>query len=777
MSRSSSPASRNRLGANSFSLLQKLYWFDLNCDVLGDIIAANPNPSKGYAACNVAFREAQPKLRQIHATTMCYTPGHFTSSYYNKMWYAGALRKMPVSCMWEILYAHKSFPTNEHTFDLRHRLRDEFKPGLTKGQMYDFVEQLISKFDAEVKFKDYDAVQNSPTKYRQGNANSYWDRREMLLLRNIHYGTGLNAPGHVLDSTSDSDTDKSTSTTDKSTSATDKPTIFANLKPKVEAETVESIASQVFDNSCATDSPLHLQYQQIDFDTAEKVSILTVCGHSLQSYEYGHRMPPFDATAEYHQCLACCFSAYTGVPLQEVRAQMKIASLEFTTDPTSAYRLLAGSQQKICDQFAMMSARADVSALRWIALSCIRDYDVVILTQASGAHDQDEAYIIDSFTVIPGVISDSCVFLLLRHDHFTVLRLPLRHFPTVRDFVLFTETAHGIIHTNHPKCPYWDTSTAFSTPDRRTNKGSPPLTKQEKSGIDKSGIDKSGIASTSENADAAQKGTSPLSAISLTESDTEVEAPRVPDTEVEAHQDHAHRVSLFLATGRGTRTMHPVLDEQGKTDMALKSTYLDSLIHKKQSQPTGPHTEATGKVVDAQAKKTELKQKSTHSASKATSYTAGKKWKNLNEKALVCTQMIKDGPQQGKMNDTDTEEEYTLVKIAKRTDKGNKLYGFFQKADGSAVTYTGTRVPNIPYPRQDHDFAYTMYKFGLTTEAKPMPQEDAENIRGGREATKSNISDGQDKADAEAETTSDNHNKRHASASSAGSSSGKKQRK
>ena len=43
--------------------------------------------------------------------------------------------------------------------------------------------------------------------------------------------------------------------------------------------------------------------------------------------------------------------------------------------------------------------------------------------------------------------------------------------------------------------------------------------------------------------------------------------------------------------------------------MNLKQTYLDDLVREKQNKATGPHREATSKVVDAKTKKSEVQQR------------------------------------------------------------------------------------------------------------------------------------------------------------------------
>jgi hypothetical protein len=59
-----------------------------------------------------------------------------------------------------------------------------------------------------------------------------------------------------------------------------------------------------------------------------------------------------------------------------------------------------------------------------------------------------------------------------------------------------------------------------------------------------------------------------------------------------------------------------------------------------------------------------------------------------------------DGPTRGVFYDSDTGEKLTLGRIAKRVEKGNKLYGFFNKEDGTPFTYTGDRVKGVAYPRE-----------------------------------------------------------------------------
>ena len=61
-----------------------------------------------------------------------------------------------------------------------------------------------------------------------------------------------------------------------------------------------------------------------------------------------------------------------------------------------------------------------------------------------------------------------------------------------------------------------------------------------------------------------------------------------------------------------------------------------------------------------------------------------------------------------------------LDRISKSYEKGRTLFGFFKTISGEAVTYNDKEIANRPFPRQDHDLAYVMFKYGLTTEGKKM---------------------------------------------------------
>ena len=61
-----------------------------------------------------------------------------------------------------------------------------------------------------------------------------------------------------------------------------------------------------------------------------------------------------------------------------------------------------------------------------------------------------------------------------------------------------------------------------------------------------------------------------------------------------------------------------------------------------------------------------------------------------------------------------------LDRISKSYEKGRTLFGFFKTTSGEAVTYNDKEIANRPFPRQDHDLAYVMFKYGLTTEGKKM---------------------------------------------------------
>lgn len=70
--------------------------------------------------------------------------------------------------------------------------------------------------------------------------------------------------------------------------------------------------------------------------------------------------------------------------------------------------------------------------------------------------------------------------------------------------------------------------------------------------------------------------------------------------------------------------------------------------------------------------------------------------------------------------ETDNVEPIVLDRISRSYEKGRTLFGFFKTISGEAVTYNDKEIANRPFLRQDHDLAYVMFKYGLTTEGKKM---------------------------------------------------------
>ena len=612
--------SRHAQGAATMDIVEKFWWCDLNISAAEVIIKSDCGKYEGSSRdhWNKKFRDAQPELRRIHAETFHYKPGYYSTVYYNKAWSAGALRKMPMSEFWDIMKTHHAHPDHKFTFNLREKIRDELKPGITKGAVYDLVTKLIDQFDADCKYADWDCEKDSPKKYRQGSASAFYDRKSLLLLRHLRYHGTLSTEAPSIDSESSSIDSESDAINAKTEPGTNINTGDRDCSPKIKAE----VAS-------ASDTPLAIIQRGINWASADGQESVSIAEVQCEHYDYGHRMPPKNASAEYHQCFALCLAAVLTIPETEVKAQMKAVSMAFRSTAGDSYEDLPASHRQICELPAVTSSMVDVGFLRFFCLPCLRGWDVAVASfdPTSGTTN------IDTYTSMPDLINDKCMVLYFQDEHFTVLRLPSR-FSSVRDFVREVGEDEKIFVINHTiRAWYGDENEGFRTPDRRTSNQNAPQVKPEPNCTSKpephnkaemTANNQWRLAAKKEDSEESSQS-SPISLISESESDTERDADQEPGaTATEPKHDH-----------------HDLLDATGPTSYNDKVKYMDHLRQQQQAKDSGYHKEHMSKVVDRAVKGKQMKEKGKKAASNMKSYCAGKLPKNLQEKALALTQMCK----------------------------------------------------------------------------------------------------------------------------------------
>ena len=638
MSRSNSPPSnsqsRNALG-QKMSTLHAVWWRELNfCTMVKTV---KDHPGKSMAFWNEKFREAQPTLRAAHATDMNYQNGFYSITRMSKEFSGIALRNIGTDASWIIVSNWVLQPQIKTNINLRWRMRDEVSKGLTKGYMYQIIEDLRTKHSCDISHADYQTEEKSTKKYRSTNPCTFHDRQEMIYWRNYVVRAlceeAAKSDPHPFDASEESEESSELDNNIKRQNAT--------VAAKVELQDAcNCVAELEFkEENPESDTPIQRAQNSIHFDSACKKVCIKVPNTIIYGHDFGHRMPPYDDTAEYHQCFALACAASLCMPVSEVRAQMKMVSMAFKLDPNAGYRMLPGSKQKIADHPSMTSSFTDPEFLKLYCLPCFKGRDLVILTHVENGSDGG-TFVLDSFTHLSGLISDSCVLLLLRHEHYTVMEIPARKYPTPASFVSAMEQG-GIQHCNSTIREWYDTEPSmeaaapgFTTPNRRTTpKNDHPKatagndTKPHLGHLE--GRPTLGSPATM-NSDS---GSCYDAAVSL------ISEPEGSDTEAPPAVKEGH-MSLFAASGRGPAT-HPLLDKAGKTTYADKTTYMAGLIAEKTAMDTGPHQEANSKVVTASDKKAQLAAKGKKAASIPNAYTAGKPPKNLNEKALVYTRMIK----------------------------------------------------------------------------------------------------------------------------------------
>ena len=705
MARSKSPSSsdqgdRNKLRGKPFPLPQQVFWFDLCLAAAVDIV--KKNPTADWETQNEQFREQQTKLRKEHRSVFDLTPDQHTTRRYAKQFQSQALRNVPKMIFWQVLSEHVLSP-DKHSINLFHRCRDEIRKGFTKGMMHQIVED-IRKQGGDIHHATYDTEQGSTNKYRVGDPTVYHDRLLLKKLIKMQVATSQEVapkiePKNELD---DSDSDDHSSTV---------PPAAVGRKFTTTTTSVVTAATRAFLPS----SGLEERQSTIDVTKARKATTVYLPDkHIAHSFCFGNRMPQIihsdgsispPCACESNQCLALSISAYIGIDVCEVRGEMKSCSMAFTT--TKSYSNLVTSQQSICSDVGYMGSMVDISFLRYYSLPCLRGVDFVVVTHnVDGTND--DTYNIDCFCNIAGTIGDNAVVLLLRHEHYTVLKLDTSVFESAAGFVMAMDRAVVVAFHAISKCFPSEATTDGCTTPTPSSRHSPP--------------------------GSPGSATAPVTITGGTDSDSCV----VDEDATPTPEKSFVKLELFMHARGKHHGRHepgydkdPILDAPDSSTYKAKCTYLGQFMNSRQGDKSGAHQEAHNKVVKSKDKKEQLAVKAANAASVPKAYLAGKAPKNLAEKALVLTQMIKDGP--GPVcYDTDTGEELTLVKIDKRCENGKMLCGFFKDSTGKPVTFNAARVANAPYPRQDHDLAFTMYKFGMDTNGRKMDAGVLSKIKEGR---------------------------------------------
>ena len=594
MSRTPSPAgaskrSGNTTKGNTFTVAHKFVFYDLSLAEAYRIVTKNP--SAGWEAHNQEFRQQQGAIEAAHANTFNYTPGYFTKTQYSKVWLANALRKMPVQLFWTFLHTEITSPTTA-TINMRFRIRDEFD--LSKGDLYILIENLQDSHNYDIDQATYETAKDSKLKFRQSKPTVYHDRQEMLALRSMC--CSMLTDDNALDDTDNDNANANASPV----SAEWKSTVKVELK-----SAINRVADQEHREAAANSSPLSLYHGSIDFQSAVRTTSCHILDIFIELFCFGHRMPPGDSSAEYHQCFALCLGKVLNVTSQQVRSEMKVASMEFTTTSGNGYDNLSTGNKVVCASPAQMSSLVSPLFLKYFTLPCLNARSVVVLTHNPDCADVSGKFMLDSFANVPGSLDDNAILLFQRYDHYYVARLPERTFPTVRSFVEWMEVKVGVVHVHHTIAPAppnlsSSSSSAFTTPSRGTTNTNAPSIKSES-------VDSYGFARTSGDS-SSQKPISLLSdsetesavlqsacGTAKSEAATATTTTTTTTTTTDGTSQGNDVCGLMMHTGRGKRS-HTLLDEQGVTDYKAKMSYMTHLMHAGSRAESGAHIEANSKV-------------------------------------------------------------------------------------------------------------------------------------------------------------------------------------
>ena len=628
-----------KLGSK-FPTEERLWWYELCFLKAREIVSSRPGDSAEQ--WNEAFKASMPDLRGDHAKTCRYSPTLYSPRRYTKEWQAGACSKMPVNLMWlviadEIKSEAEGASKGIH-ISLRERFRDELQVGLTKGRLYDIIQGMREK-DMDICHEDYGTAEGSTVKYRKGNAQDYHMRQEALFLRQRFVGVGWARP-------QTSDEDSATTADSKDTANfdddSDEDTITAKGLSSAISQiksAINAVAEKEHKDTHPVPTPLATYQNSINYGMANSISTFFMFGHTISRFDFGHKMPPYDDNAEYHQCLALCISAVSYTPVEEVRAQMKACSMAFCSDANRDFEDMHKSQQNVCKAMGQTNAMADIDAFIHYTLPCVAGREFVVVSHNEGEGTPEDArFIIDCYTKINGAIADDAILLSLLHGHFTLLRLPERTFTSAKNFVDVMTLQHQVhctfstIKTTPP--PGIGTNTndaALSTPVNQVKQepafGSgatptPPRT-----------MDSYGFSCDSVDPKRGRSGSGDGTATSPAE---------IVDSDDNNSGDNGGcSKKLFSATGRGPVKQHPLLDAEGATKYNQKTSYMNTLCSQMSQSEVGPHMEANSKVVNAKDKQAELEEKGERAARNSKSYLAGKKPKNLVEKGVLFTQLCK----------------------------------------------------------------------------------------------------------------------------------------